>query len=185
MLSDSLASLSAALAHSYRIEREIGSGGMATVYLAHDLKHDRDVALKLLDPELGALLGAERFLAEIRVTANLHHPNLLPLFDSGVVRDGQVSITGGRDPVWGAGGTELLYRTGRTPGRVMAAQLAFRPRLDVARRDTLFVDSYRAGYDVFPGGQELLMIRGRASSLPRLATITVTLNWRPGRLAPP
>jgi len=76
-------------------------------------------------------VSAERFLAEIRVTANLHHPNLLPLFHSGV-----------------------------------------RPRLDVARSDTLFVDSYRAVYDVFPGGQELLMIRGRASSLPRLATIT-------------
>src|ERR671919_1411975 len=72
-----------ALADRYRIEREIGAGGMATVYLAHDIRHDRPVALKLLDPELGAVLGAERFLAEIRVTANLQHPNLLPLFDSG------------------------------------------------------------------------------------------------------
>src|SRR5918995_4464641 len=76
--------LGTALADRYRIEREIGAGGMATVYLAHDLKHARNVALKLLDPELGAVLGAERFLAEIRVTANLQHPNLLPLFDSGV-----------------------------------------------------------------------------------------------------
>src|SRR5213075_2881607 len=56
---------------------------MATVYLARDLKHDRLVALKLLNPELGAVLGVERFLSEIRVTANLQHPNLLPLFDSG------------------------------------------------------------------------------------------------------
>src|ERR1700716_2754404 len=56
---------------------------MATVYLARDIKHNRKVALKLLDPELGAVIGAERFLAEIEVTANLHHPNLLPLFDSG------------------------------------------------------------------------------------------------------
>src|ERR1051326_2945041 len=56
---------------------------MATVYLAHDLKHDRKVAIKVLDPELGAVLGAERFLSEIEVTANLQHPNLLPLFDSG------------------------------------------------------------------------------------------------------
>src|SRR5215510_12701824 len=56
---------------------------MATVYLARDLKHDRKVALKLLNPELGAVLGVERFLSEIRVTANLQHPNLLPLFDSG------------------------------------------------------------------------------------------------------
>ena len=68
---------------AYTIEREIGRGGMAKVYLARDLKHQRFVALKVLDPELGAVLGAERFLAEIRVTANLQHPNLLPLFDSG------------------------------------------------------------------------------------------------------
>jgi Tol biopolymer transport system component len=75
--------LNAALAGRYRVEREIGAGGMATVYVARDVKHDRPVALKLLRPELGAVLGVERFLAEIRVTAHLHHPNLLPLFDSG------------------------------------------------------------------------------------------------------
>src|SRR5207249_4041198 len=62
---------------------EIGAGGMATVYLARDLKHNRPVALKVLNPELGAVLGVERFLSEIQVTANLQHPNLLPLFDSG------------------------------------------------------------------------------------------------------
>jgi len=75
--------LSAALGDRYRIERELGQGGMATVYLAHDLKHDRDVALKVLKPELAVALGGERFLAEIRVMATLQHPNLLPLFDSG------------------------------------------------------------------------------------------------------
>ncbi len=75
--------LSALLADRYRIERELGQGGMATVYLARDLKHDRDVALKVLKPELALALGAERFLAEIRVMATLQHPNLLPLFDSG------------------------------------------------------------------------------------------------------
>lgn len=73
------------LADRYVIEREIGHGGMATVYLAHDLRHERKVALKLLLAELGAILGPERFLSEIRVTANLQHPNLLPLFDSGEV----------------------------------------------------------------------------------------------------
>jgi len=78
-----VAQLNAALAGRYRLERELGAGGMATVYLAEDLKHRRKVALKVLKPELAALLGAERFLAEIRVTANLQHPNLLPLFDSG------------------------------------------------------------------------------------------------------
>jgi serine/threonine-protein kinase len=79
----SLETLRHALAERYRVERELGRGGMATVYLARDVKHDREVAIKLLDPELGAVLGAERFLSEIRVTANLQHPNLLPLFDSG------------------------------------------------------------------------------------------------------
>ncbi|MBK8249843.1 MAG: protein kinase [Gemmatimonadetes bacterium] len=75
--------LQASLADRYRIERELGEGGMATVYLAEDLKHKRQVALKVLKPELGAALGAERFINEIRTTANLQHPNLLPLFDSG------------------------------------------------------------------------------------------------------
>jgi serine/threonine-protein kinase len=75
--------LKVALADRYRIERELGAGGMATVYLAHDLRHDRQVALKLLRPELGAILGGDRFLQEIKVTANLQHPHILPLFDSG------------------------------------------------------------------------------------------------------
>src|SRR5215208_1150838 len=80
---DALLQLKESLAERYDIKREIGAGGMATVYLAQDLRHDRPVALKLLNPELGAVLGVERFLSEIRVTANLQHPNLLPLFDSG------------------------------------------------------------------------------------------------------
>ena len=80
---DALNQLKSSLADRYAIEREIGAGGMATVYLARDIRHDRLVALKLLNPELGAVLGVERFLAEIKVTANLQHPNLLPLFDSG------------------------------------------------------------------------------------------------------
>ena len=69
--------LSSALAGRYSIERELGHGGMATVYLAHDLKHDRKVALKVLKPELAAVIGAERFLAEIKTTANLQHPHIL------------------------------------------------------------------------------------------------------------
>ncbi len=75
--------LSAALADRYVIEREIGAGGMATVYLAEDVKHRRKVAIKVLHPELSALLGPERFLKEIELTANLQHPHILPLFDSG------------------------------------------------------------------------------------------------------
>ena len=75
--------LAAALADRYRIERELGAGGMATVYLAQDFKHDRKVALKVLKPELAAVLGAERFVVEIKTTAALQHPHILPLFDSG------------------------------------------------------------------------------------------------------
>ncbi len=75
--------LTAALADRYRIERELGAGGMATVYLAHDLRHARDVAIKVLHPDLGAALGGDRFLTEIRTTARLQHPHILPLLDSG------------------------------------------------------------------------------------------------------
>jgi serine/threonine-protein kinase len=75
--------LAAALAGRYRVERELGAGGMATVYLAHDLRHGRDVAIKVLHPDLGAAVGAERFLGEIRTTARLQHPHILPLLDSG------------------------------------------------------------------------------------------------------
>ena len=72
-----------ALAGRYRLDRELGQGGMATVYLAHDLKHDREVAIKVLRPELAATLGLERFQREIRIAARLTHPHILPLFDSG------------------------------------------------------------------------------------------------------
>jgi len=75
--------LATALSDRYRIEQELGAGGMATVYLASDVRHDRKVAIKVLRPELAAVIGADRFLAEIRTTANLNHPNILPLFDSG------------------------------------------------------------------------------------------------------
>ena len=80
---DPVPRLSAALGGRYRVERELGEGGMATVYLAADLRHERKVALKVLKPELAAVVGADRFLAEIKTTANLQHPHILPLFDSG------------------------------------------------------------------------------------------------------
>ena len=82
-MTDPIGRLNAALEGRYTIERELGEGGMATVYLADDLKHERKVALKVLKPELAAAVGAERFLAEIKTTANLQHPHILPLHDSG------------------------------------------------------------------------------------------------------
>jgi serine/threonine-protein kinase len=79
--------LRAAIASSYRIERALGEGGMAVVYLAEDLKHHRKVAIKVMRPELGATLGADRFLREVEIAAGLTHPHILPVFDSGAVRD--------------------------------------------------------------------------------------------------
>src|SRR5689334_16732637 len=78
--------LRAALADRYRLERELGQGGMATVYLAHDLRHERKVAIKVLRPELAAVIGAERFVREIRTIASLQHPHILGLIDSGEVQ---------------------------------------------------------------------------------------------------
>jgi serine/threonine-protein kinase len=82
-VTDPISRLNEALEGRYRIERQLGEGGMATVYLADDLRHGRKVALKVLKPELAAVIGAERFLAEIKTTANLQHPHIPPLFDSG------------------------------------------------------------------------------------------------------
>jgi len=76
--------LQQAISERYTLERALGRGGMALVYLARDLKQDRAVAVKVLRPELGALLGAERFLREIKTVAGLQHPHILPLYDSGV-----------------------------------------------------------------------------------------------------
>jgi Tol biopolymer transport system component len=80
-----LDALRIALADRYTLERELGAGGMATVYLAHDVRHNRKVAVKVLRPDVAAIIGADRFLKEIETTANLQHPNILPLFDSGQV----------------------------------------------------------------------------------------------------
>jgi serine/threonine-protein kinase len=82
-MTDALARLTAALSHRYTILRELGAGGMATVYLAEDLKHHRQVAIKVMRPELAESLGAERFLREVEIAARLSHPNILPVFDSG------------------------------------------------------------------------------------------------------
>jgi serine/threonine-protein kinase len=82
-LTDQLERLREALAGHYDVERLLGQGGMAVVYLARDAKHERQVAIKVLKPELSATIGAERFLREIRVAAQLQHPNILGLYDSG------------------------------------------------------------------------------------------------------
>ena len=83
MTNGTAAALADALRDHYTLERKLGAGGMATVYLARDLKHDREVALKVLRPELAAVLGGGRFLQEIRISAKLDHPHILTLIDSG------------------------------------------------------------------------------------------------------
>ena len=102
-MTDVLARLRTALQGQYRVDREVGSGGMATVYLAHDAKHGREVAIKVLLPDLAAAVGSDRFLREIKVTSTLQHPHILPLYDSGAV-DGLVGLcvgSGGMRPAEG------------------------------------------------------------------------------------
>src|SRR6476646_8415803 len=82
--------LAATLGERYRLERQLGAGGMATVFLARDLTHERDVAIKVLKPELAQSITAERFLREIGITARLNHPHILPLLDSGTADGGAV-----------------------------------------------------------------------------------------------
>jgi len=93
-VTDPVTRLAAALADRYRIEREFGQGGMATVYLAHDLRHDRQVALKVLRPELAATLGPERFVNEIHIAARLTHPHILPGFGCSWGRVDEPNLTG-------------------------------------------------------------------------------------------
>ncbi len=125
-MTDVVSRLTAALSDRYRIERELGAGGMATVYLAHDLKHERDVAIKVLHPDLAAALGGERFLAEIKTTARLSHPHILPLLDSGaadgflfyvmpLVTGATLRARGRRRPAGGA-------RAGHHPSRHQARE---------------------------------------------------------------
>ncbi len=114
--------LAAALADRYRLERELGAGGMATVYLAHDLRHERKVAIKVLRPELAQSLGPERFLAEIRTTANLQHPNILPLYDSG-------TATIPTDPPDPTVPTVLFYVMPYIDGETLRSRLARDQRL--------------------------------------------------------
>ena len=136
---DALPRLKAALADRYTIERELGRGGMATVYLARDLKHDRPVALKVLRPELAAMLGGERFLREIRLTAQLQHPHILTLIDSGEA-DGFLYYV--MPYVEGASLRQRLERDGQLPvdealriTRAIASALDFAHGLGVIHRD--------------------------------------------------
>ncbi|HUG26916.1 MAG TPA: serine/threonine-protein kinase, partial [Gemmatimonadales bacterium] len=126
---ETLDSIAHAVADRYRVERELGAGGMARVYLARDLRHERQVALKVLRPEIVSAVGADRFLAEIRTTANLQHPHLLPLFDSG-----RVTGASPNDP-------ELLYYVMPfIEGESLRQRLAREKQLPVAEAIRLAVE---------------------------------------------
>jgi serine/threonine protein kinase/Tol biopolymer transport system component len=139
MSAPALERLRSALGDRYAIDRELGSGAMATVYLARDVKHHRDVAVKVLRPELAAALGAERFLREVDVLAQLHHPHILPLFDSGQA-DGCLYYV--MPAVEGKSLRDRLARDGQLPvdealqiAREVAAALDHAHRRHVIHRD--------------------------------------------------
>ncbi|HEX6405710.1 MAG TPA: serine/threonine-protein kinase, partial [Gemmatimonadales bacterium] len=130
----------ASLADRYQIERELGRGGMATVYLARDLRHERWVALKLLRPDLAATLGPDRFLREIRTTARLQHPHILPVFDSGEAAGGGLWYT--MPYVEGESLGDRLRREGQLPleeavrlTREVASALQYAHDNDIVHRD--------------------------------------------------
>ena len=151
-MSDLVHRIDKGLQGRYRIERELGIGGMATVYLADDVRHGRRVALKVLKPELAATLGLERFLTEIRTTANLHHPNILPLFDSGDA-DGLLYYV--MPYVEGESLRERLDREGPLP-----LDQAVRIALDVAEAIQAAHDQGVIHRDIKPAN--VLLSRGRA-----------------------
>lgn len=133
--------LNAAVTGRYRIEREIGAGGMATVYLAHDLKHHRDVAIKVLKPDLARSMASERFLREIGITARLNHPHVLPLLDSGSADDGEILFYV-MPVVTGESLREKLQRVGSLPvpeslqiAEQITEALAYAHLHDVVHRD--------------------------------------------------
>src|SRR5216683_2976464 len=130
-MSDIIGRLSIVLAARYHVEREIGKGGMATVYLARNVRHERKVAIKVLRPELAARLGSERFVQEIKVTANLQHPNILPLYElrrgrrvpllCDAIRGGRVAPREDRSrPAAERGGNDRNRQGGRRRARLRA-----------------------------------------------------------------
>src|SRR5947199_320522 len=162
-MADLLERVRASLAGRYTIERELGRGGMATVYLARDLKHDRPVALKVLRPELAASVGAERFLREIQVTAHLTHPNILPLLDSGRADDFLYYVT---PYVEGESLRNRLDREGQLPvAEALRLAAAVAGALDYAHRHQIVHRDIKPENILLEEGQAVVADFGIARAL--------------------
>src|SRR5438445_6815298 len=178
-LADLLARLQAALADRYTIERELGRGGMATVYLAQDRKHHRQVAIKVLKPELAAALGPERFLREIETAARLNHPHILPLHDSGEAEGFLYYVMPYAE---GESLRERLEREGQLPldealriAREVASALSHAHSHDVVHRDI------KPENILLSGGEAIVADFGIARAItaagkPRLTTAGITVG---------
>jgi serine/threonine-protein kinase len=141
-VTDTFALLQAALADRYRLERKLGEGGMAVVFLAHDLRHDRPVALKVLRPDMATTLGTDRFLREVRIAGQLRHPHILPLLDSGTAVGGGFRLPYYTMPVASGQTLRTLAARGPLPAaeavalvREVAQALAYAHRAGVIHRD--------------------------------------------------
>src|SRR5688572_15845923 len=168
--------LNTALAGRYVLEEEVGRGGMATVYRARDVRHNRKVAVKVLRYDIGAALGPERFLSEIEVTANLQHPNLLPLFDSGEVQVAQPTDGGGRETrsllfyvmpyVEGQTLRQRLQREGQLPvDEALRITAGIAAALDYAHRHGVVHRDLKPENVLLHEGQPLVMDFGIALAL--------------------
>ena len=183
---DSMDNLQAALAARYAIEREIGHGGMAVVYRARDLRHDRIVALKVLQPGISAKLGAERFLREIRVAARLQHPHLLPLFDSGDA-DGLLYYV--MPCVEGGSLRDLLDRDGRlAPPRALRLAREVADALDYAHRQGVVHRDIKPANILLEEGHAIVADFGVARAVSAAAepglTDAGTLTGTPAYMSP-
>ena len=164
--------LTKALEKKYRIVREVGRGGMATVYLAEDLRHGRDVAVKVLHPDLSSALGPDRFLREIRLAARLNHPHILPLFDSGEA-DGFLYYV--MPFIVGESLRDLLNRDGRIPmEQACGIARSVAGALDYAHRNQIVHRDIKPENIMINEGEAMVMDFGIAKALTAASTETLT-----------
>jgi serine/threonine-protein kinase len=180
--------LSESLANQYRIDRVLGSGGMATVYLAHDVRHDRQVAVKVVKPEIVATVGADRFINEIRTTAHLKHPHVLPLFDSGSTGDALYYVMPYID---GESLRSRLRREGQLPLtdtmtilREVADALAYAHARGVIHRDIKPDNVLLSGRHVFLADFGIARVVEASASVDQTVTATSTIVGTPAYLSP-